>query len=93
MKLDFLILIILIRLIYNQENIYTEGVYQINSTLGLSLAVNIYDDMKLVFKKNFIKHIYFRLIPINNEQYYIESATLNKRISVRNNRFFFQKAI
>ena len=92
MKLDLLILIILIRLIYNQENIYTEGVYQINSTLGLSLAVNIYDDMKLVFKKNFIKHIYFRLIPINNEQYYIESATLNKRISVRNNRFFFSKS-
>ena len=90
MRLYFLILIIYSRFIYNEEKGFSEGVYQIGSLLGFTLAVNIFD-MKLVLKRNNLKNYFFRLIPFNSDQYYIESIALNKRLSVHNNNIFFSK--
>ena len=90
MKLDFFILIIYFRFIYNAEKDFSEGVYQIDSLFGFTLYINIFD-MKLAFKRKFLKYHFFRLIPFNSNQYYIESATLKIRLSVYNNNIFLSR--
>ena len=90
MKLNFLILIIYFRFIYNNEKDFSEGVYQIDSLLGLTLVINALD-MRIIFKRNFLKNYFFRLIPLNLNQYYIESVTLNKRLAVHDNEIFLSK--
>ena len=81
MNLFHLLLILYFRFILNEEKERLDGIYQINSFLGYTLSVDIFR-MKLIFKKFNVKNHYFRIVPINFDQYYIESITLNKRLSV-----------
>ena len=60
MKLDFLILIIYFRFIYNKEKDLSEGVYQIDSLFGFTLCVIIFGI--LAFKRKFLENYFFRLI-------------------------------
>ena len=80
MNLFVLLLILYFGLIFNEEKEKFEGVYQINSLMGYTLAVDIFR-MKLILKSLYLKNHYFRTIPINSEEYYIESVNVNKRLS------------
>ena len=83
MKFNFLILVIYTRLIINEETEKFEGVYKIDSILGFTLAVDIYQYI-LIFRKNYAKNCVFRLVPFNSEQFLIESQAFNRRLSVKN---------
>ena len=84
MKLFHLLLILFFGFIYTENQEEFEGVYQINSLMGYTLTIDIPRN-KLVFKRFNIKGHYFKFIPINSPQYYIESIISNKRLSVDNN--------
>ena len=79
MNLFVLLLILYFGLIFNEEKEKFEGIYQINSLMGYTLAFDIFRK-KLIFKSLLLKNHYFRIIPINSEEYYIESVNANKRL-------------
>jgi len=83
MNLFHLLLILYFGFIFNVEKENFEGVYQIDSLMGYTLTFDILKN-KLIFKKINIKGHYFKFIPINSTQYYIESVTSNKILSIDN---------
>ena len=83
MHLFHLLPILYFGLIYTENKDKFEGVYQIDSLLGYTLAIDVFRN-KLIFKRFNIKGHYFKFISINYEQYYIESVSSNKRLSTDN---------